>query len=138
MIKAMLKKSLIISVIWCGINVILGFISLITGFGNPGGYIRPINPFWIFVFTYLFYFLATIIHLIIHKKKKVNKWLSAFSGVISVYFIIIIPLILDDDYFESLDWRVPVFLVVQTAFLVLFDNLVERWLSKREKDKVRP
>ena len=136
MIRTMIKKSLIISVLWCGINVILGFIALITGFGNPGGYIRPVNPFWIFIFTYSFYFLATIIHLSLHKKKKVNKWLSAFSGVICVYLLIIIPLILDDDYFESLDWRVPVFLIVQTALLVLFDYMVERWLFKRRRGKV--
>jgi len=133
MIKTILKKSLLISAFWCGVNALVGFISLIVGLGDPGGYIKPVHPFWIFVFTYIFYLLASIIHLIFHRKTKASKWLSAFIGVSFIYALIIIPLILDDNYFESLDWRVPVFLFVQIALLVLFDSIVSKLFSEKKQ-----
>ena len=134
MIKAFIKKALITSAIWCILMNTIGLIGFITGFRDPGGYVRPINPFFLSVATYPFFLLATTIHLVIlHKNRKLNKWPSAFTGVLCVYILVIIPLILDDDYFEYLDWWVPVFLIAQTAFLIFSDFVTKRWVPNSKE-----
>ena len=126
----MIKRAVLTSLLWCISLTIIGLLLLLLGLREPGGYIRWVNPFMIFIFTYWFYLAAAFIHMYLLNKMKWNKWLTALIGVVIIYILIIIPLILDDDYFKTLDWKVPLFLIVQTVCLVLLDGVTKRWFVK--------
>ncbi|MCX2745697.1 hypothetical protein OO013_17575 [Mangrovivirga sp. M17] len=129
----MIKRILFTSLAWCLFLTITGFILLVLGINEPTGYIKWVNPIAIFVITYWFFLGATFIHNFLLKKLKWNKWITASIGVIVIYLLIITPLILDNEYFQELDWRVPAFLITQIVLLVFFDYLVVKMLIKKTK-----
>ncbi|NMM46846.1 hypothetical protein [Marinigracilibium pacificum] len=127
----MLKRAVYTSLLWSLAIITIGTTLIVFDIIQPQGYIPLLNPLALFVLTYLFYFAAVYIHLILMKKFNWNKWITASIGVFVIYLIIITPLILDDDYFKDLDWRVPFFLITQIVLLVFFDFLVAKIFIKK-------
>lgn len=126
----MFKRAFLVSIVWCSFIIVIGTFFIYLEVIKPGGYIPLVNPLAVFLLTYWFYLAATFIHVILMKKLDWNKWLTASIGVLIVYIIVITPLILDNDYFQQVDWKVPVFLIVQTSLLVFFDNLANRLINR--------
>ena len=122
----MLKKIFIISFSWCTFYIISGTILLFLNVIEAGGFIPLVNPLALIFLSYWFYLIATSIHIFLNIKLSLNKWLTACIGVFAVYLIISIPLILDGDYFEELDWKVILFLLTHVILLIVFDKLFEK------------
>ncbi|QCK13341.1 hypothetical protein DCC35_00540 [Mangrovivirga cuniculi] len=129
----MWKHAILISLLWCVFIICIGTILILTNVIQPQGYIPLVNPLALFVLTYWFYLGAVYIHLILNNKLKWNIWITASIGVIVIYLLIITPLILDNEYFQELVWRVPAFLITQIVLLVIFDYLVAKMLIKKTK-----
>ena len=122
----MLKRIFIISFSWCTFYIISGTILLFLNVIEAGGFIPLVNPLALFFLSYWFYLIATSIHIMLNIKLSLNKWLTASIGVFALYLIISIPLILDGDYFEELDWKVILFLLTHIILLIFFDKLFEK------------
>lgn len=128
-----MKRVLLTSLIWCVGMTFLGFILLLLGLREPTGYVPWVNPIDIFFMTYWFFLAAAIIYFLTLTKLNWSIWIAAFISVLTIYIIIIIPLILDDDYWDYFDWQVPVFIFIQMLFLILSDKLVQQKILKNKK-----
>jgi len=133
MIRYMIKRAIITSLFWCTSETIVGFLLLILGYREPSGYIRWVNPIGIFLVTYWFFLGAAILYRWLIKEFSWNKWFAGFMSVLAIFILIRIPLILDGNYYDKNDWKIPAFLIFQAVFLVFIDGLVGRWFFRKKE-----
>ena len=129
----MIKRTIITSIIFSSSAILLNFLLFISDIYQPRGYIRWVNPFGIFLFTYWFFLAATIIYVIMKEKRNINKWISSTISILSIYFIVSMPTILEGDYLKYLEWwKTFLSLTVLILLLVILDEFVKKLILNKK------